>query len=235
MLLDICHREIAVRRASLALTLCIAGLELGVGLTLGGCGGGHPAVIASADRPEGPAWQDIVTPDDQARLIMLEDIWTKARGAVPPRLRAKVAAEGPLLDPAAALELPALPPGFYQCRLVRLGGRQGFATYKPDFCFVDGNSRGVSLTKQTGTRLPGGWLHPDGKTRQIFLGTLRAAGAKLPPPYGENPAVDQAGVVERVAPFRWRLVLPTAGQEAMLDVYELVPVVRPLGVGGSAG
>ena len=35
---------------------------------------------------------------------------------------------------------------------------------------------------------------------------------------------DVAGVIERVSPFRWRLVLTRAGKGALLDVYELVPV-----------
>ena len=80
------------------------------------------------------------------------------------------------------------------------------------------------MTKQTGENLPGGWLHADSDRRLVFLGTLREKGETAAPPYGGAPARDIAGVVERVGPFRWRLVLTRAGKGALLDLYELVPV-----------
>ncbi len=151
---------------------------------------------------------------------------------MPRRLRPKVVAEGPLLGPDAALELPAPPPGPYRCRLVRLGGRKGFPTFAPDFCYVEGDTAKLSFTKQTGSTLPGGWLHPDTATRLVFLGALPPAGEKDVPLYGQHPQQDVAGVVERVSPFRWRLVLARTGGGAVLDVYELVPV--PPAVPGAA-
>ena len=88
----------------------------------------------------------------------------------------------------SGLDLPALSPGSYHCRLVRLAGRAGYASFAPDFCYVDGNGAGLSFTKQTGTTLPGGWLHPDSDRRQVFLGTMRNTPAQVAPPYGTNPA-----------------------------------------------
>ena len=164
--------------------------------------------------------------EDQARLDDLTGLWARARAAVPVRLKARVAAEGPLLDPTAALDLPALPPGRYKCRLVRLGSRTGFVSFRSEFCFVNGNASQLWFTKETGDTLPGGWIHPDTAKREILLGALRGKSAKAAPAYGDNPATDVTGVVERVAPFRWRLVLPKAGQGAVLDVYELVPLLE---------
>ena len=169
-------------------------------------------------------WETAVTATDSARLATLGDSWAQARGAVPARLKALLDHEGPLVDPSAALDLPALPPGPYYCRLVRLGGRAGFATFKPDFCIVDGTVHSLSFTKQSGSILPGGWLFPDTDKRQVFLGTFRPARVKVAPAYSTNPAQDVAGVVERVGAFRWRLVLTRAGGGAVLDIYELVPV-----------
>lgn len=200
-----------------------------IALLVSGCATGPrtlaglpPAQGAAPDAPAG--WETLVTATDRTRLAGLTDVWSKARAAVPGRLKTKLDQEGPLVDPAAALDLPALPPGPYSCRLVRLGGRAGFATFKPDFCTVDGTARKLSLTKQSGSILPGGWLFPDTERRQIFLGTFRPLRAKTAPPYSANPAQDVAGVVERVAPFRWRLVLTRAGGGAAVDIYELVPV-----------
>lgn len=181
-------------------------------------------MVAVETPPERPGWSTIATAEDRARIAALPEHWARARAAVPKRLARRMTEEGALLDPAAALDLPALPPGPYRCRLVRLGGRAGYASFAPDFCYIEGDTNGLSFTKQTGENLPGGWLHPDTDRRQVFLGTFRTGAAKVAPAYGRDPARDIAGVVERVAPFRWRLVLTKAGQGAILDIYELVPV-----------
>lgn len=185
-----------------------------------------PTVVASAVTvgSEPTAWDVVATPADKQRIAAMPAIWARARAAVPRRLAAKLKAEGALTDPAAALEAPTLPPGPYHCRLVRFGGRAGFASYAPDFCYVEVEKDSLAFTKQTGTNLPVGWLYPDTDRRQIFIGSFKRPGETTAPAYGDNPAQDVAGVVERVAPFRWRLVLTQAGKGAMLDIYELVPV-----------
>lgn len=183
----------------------------------------RPAVVVEQGAPEPTGWRALATPADQQRLALVPSLWSSAIGSVPAGLRGKVRAEGALLAPAA-LELPAPPPGPYRCRLVRLGGRMGFQSFAPDFCYVEGDTNTLSFTKQTGSSLPGGWLHPDTPTRLVFLGALPRAGEKDVPLYGKHPGQDVAGVVERVSPFRWRMVLTRAGKGAVLDVYELVPV-----------
>ena len=120
--------------------------------------------------------------------------------------------------------LPQLPPGPYYCRLLRFGGRPRFATFKPDFCYVEAGTDALAFTKQTGENLPEGWIFPDGDTRQIFLGTFRREGEPGGKHYGDDPVHDIAGIVERVSPFRWRLILTRAGGDAALELYELVPV-----------
>jgi hypothetical protein len=183
-----------------------------------------PVVAIEAVEPEPTGWRALVSPQDMTRLAMLPMMWTRARAAVPRRQQAKLRAETELVDPAAALELSAPPPGPYRCRLLRFSGRAGFVTFPPDFCYVDGGADGLSFTKQTGENLPGGWLHPDTPTRHVFLGATPKPGAKGVPLYGADPARDVAGVVERVSPFRWRLVLARPGRGSLLDIYELVPV-----------
>jgi hypothetical protein len=184
----------------------------------------RPVVVVEAPPPQPIGWRATASEADQMRIAGLPQLWTRALAAVPRRARTKLLAETKLVDPTAALELPAPPPGPYRCRLLRFGGRAGFQTFAPDFCYVDGDDKGVSFTKQTGSNLPGGWLHADTPTRQVFLGSLPKAGTTGVPRYGDDPVQDIAGVVERVSPFRWRLVLTRAGKGALLDVYELVPV-----------
>jgi len=127
-------------------TACLAGCAT---QPRGESAGKAPAVAADP-APAAPNWTTIATPGDRARLAALGDSWARARAAVPRRLAGRIAAEGALLDPAAALDLPALSPGSYRCRLVRLGGRAGYASFAPDFCYVDGDGAGLSFTKQTG-------------------------------------------------------------------------------------
>lgn len=183
-----------------------------------------------------PGWRGTATREDAARIDGLAGQWNRAISDMPTRMRSRVAAEGRLLEPGAALEAPALTPGSYHCRLVRLGGRRGVASYAPDFCYIENSGGKLSFTKQTGQNLPGGWLFEDGEKRLVFLGTKRPPKDAVAPPYGEEAARDVAGVIERVAPFRWRMVLPKAGGDGDLDIYELTPAVAaaPVSPGAAA-
>lgn len=182
----------------------------------------HPVATVTSTAVD-EAWRGIATQADQDRIAALPSLWSRARAAVPRAGRARLAAEGALVLPDAALDAPALPPGPYHCRLIRFGGRAGIASFTPDFCYVEVHGATVSFTKQTGENLPQGWLYPDTARRQVFLGTFRnKSGATAK--YGTDPAHDVAGLVERVSPFRWRLTLVRSGSTGMLDVYELVPV-----------
>ncbi|MBB5713702.1 DUF4893 domain-containing protein [Sphingomonas aerophila] len=200
-------------------------------LLLAGCTAGAVRPLAPASTPvvEAPSrtvtgWKLFASPADQARLADLPRRFAQARAALPASLNKAVQAEGPLLDPAAAAPLPQLPPGSYRCRLVRLGGAARFRTYPADFCYVDAADDRLAFTKQTGSTLPEGYVYSDTATSQVFLGTMRAAGEKAGRAYGADPSRDLVGLVTRVAPFRWRLVLAHAGRDADIDLYELVPV-----------
>ena len=225
-----------MRRAAtnlFALTPALAGL-FGAGL-LGGCATTASRMTVKAPaavvEPQ-PEWAGLATPADYARLANLPQVFAQARAAVPGTRAKLLAAETALVDPAAAQLAPELPPGPYHCRLVRFGGRARFATFKPDFCYVEtarnaAGKSGVSFTKQTATRggtLPEGWIYPDGERRQVFLGAVKRKGETAPRRYGDDPGHDLAGVIERVSPFRWRLILARAEAGATLDLYELVPV-----------
>ncbi|MET4665624.1 DUF4893 domain-containing protein [Sphingomonas sp. PvP056] len=181
--------------------------------------------ISVGAQPDVPTnWHMRVTATDRNAIDRLPMAWSRARAAVPRRARAAVAAEGVLLDPAVALPKAELPPGLYYCRLLRFGGRAGFATFKPDFCTVVVNADGTAFNKQSGTTQPRGWLFTQNDTRQVFLGTFPPERGGAAPAYGVDPLANVAGVVERVSGFRWRMVLSRAGGGALLDVYELVPV-----------
>ncbi|RIA44243.1 uncharacterized protein DUF4893 [Hephaestia caeni] len=187
-----------------------------------------PVVSLNADPlpPSEQAWHDTIAPADQALLEELPSIWTQVLATARKRSAAKIDAEGPLLEADAALDHPALPPGSYWCRVVRLGkiaGRNLIESFAPKFCYIRDEEKGLSFTKQSGSDLPAGYLYADGEQRYVFLGARQDAPGDVSLGYGVKPDRDVAGVVERVGPFRWRLVAPRDGGKG-IDVYELTPV-----------
>jgi hypothetical protein len=200
---------------------------------LGGCaatqGANAPAaatVVAEAPVPE---WMGIATPADAAKLARIEEAWSAGLAQMrAARMRRVLDTEGELLDPDGALPRPAPPPGSYHCRVLRIGGEgrgRAFTAFRPFFCHVADAGENLAFTKQTGSDRPGGYLYPDERgDRLIFLGGA-AIGEGPPPAYGEDPARDLIGTVERVGPFRWRMVMPYPRSGAKLEVMELVPAL----------
>lgn len=183
------------------------------------------ATVEMIDDPVPTDWRSVITDADKGRLARVSEAWTQGLDSARRRFRRAIEAEGPLLDPATALARPALPPGPYLCRVIRLGERRnGYVTFKPWACYVEAEGELLTIVKQTGTQRPAGRLWADGETRLVFLGALGLDREQGPPPYAERPERDLAGYVERVAPFRWRMVVPYPASGGVLDVYELVPI-----------
>jgi hypothetical protein len=208
--------------------VCLRGSVVLAGLLAAGCqtpvtsSGQRPRVVVSAD--ETPEWQGVANDQDVERIAALEAAWREALAAAGKQAEG----EGELLDPAGALARPAPSPGSYMCRLIRFGSTKPrdpeYQAFKPFFCHVGVNGDQLSITKQTGSERPAGYLWDDAnKRRMIFLGSLALGNEDTPRSYGEDPARDMAGVFERVGAFRYRLVVPRPRGTAKLDVIELVP------------
>jgi len=60
----------------------------------------------------------------------------------------------------------------------------------------------------------------------VFLGSLALGDEQQPLAYGDDPKRDMAGVLERIGPFQWRLVIPWPQSTSKLDVFELTPVAQ---------
>ena len=181
--------------------------------------------------PVGENWQAVIRAEDRDRLTRLDSAWETALAAARARgLSGRMAAEGELLEPGAGLPRSALPPGSYRCRVLRLAtvrGRGALTAYPPYFCHVGVEGSLLSFTKQTGSERPGGYIWNDSDERQIFLGAMARGNDDVPPPYGDEEARDMAGIVERIGPFHYRIVLPWPASGATLDVIELVPSLPP--------
>lgn len=187
-------------------------------------------VTVSAEEENEAEWRNFASPGDVARLEKLTEDWKAGLAAISPgRAKSAMRALGALLDPAIALPRPAPPPGVYRCRVWRLPvstkSRRGFVSYKPFSCHVGADDELLTFTKQSGSERPAGRIWPDGDTRLVFLGAMAKGGEETPPAYGDNANRNLVGVVERVEPFRWRMVLPHPVRESRLDVIEMIPLV----------
>lgn len=184
---------------------------------------------AVAAPPEADGWRGAIAEEDNARLDRLGDAWrdglAEARGAGFARA---ISAEDSLLSPDAALPRAALPPGSYRCRLIRLGAgprRAAFTAYPSYFCYVGVEDELLAFTKQTGSERPAGYVWTDTDVRGVFLGAMVQGNETAVRAYRQDSARDLAGVVERVGPFRYRVLFPWPRDGAKLDVLELVPAV----------
>lgn len=178
-------------------------------------------------------WKQIATSTDLDRIARIGNAWSE--GLTEARARrhgAEIEKEGPLLDPSGALPRPAVPPGTYRCRVIKLGfganGRsRAYRSFNPFTCFVSVEDQLLVFIKATGSDLPAGRLWEDGETRLVFLGATAARSGVPAPAYSTQPARDRSGVIERVGDFRWRLVSPWQSKDARIEVMELVPDTPP--------
>lgn len=181
---------------------------------------GTSVTIEPETPSDGAEWRTIARAADQQRIDAIDARWHAAIAALPHSLQPRTAADRQLLDPEAARPLVALPPGGYECRRIRLGGRAKLTRFKPDTCYVKLDGNKLSYTTQTGRLMPGGWLYPDSDTRQVLLATDRPTGVQVAPAYGVEATRDLIGVIERLGPLRWRLTIP---RDDELDVWEITP------------
>ena len=191
--------------------------------------GVHPSVEVGPPL-KSAAWKAIASPADQDRISRLGLAWQEALDEAKKSNPGDVRTEGKLLLPRGGLPRPAPTPGSYNCRLIALGKAtpkgKAFESFKPFFCYVLADDDGVlTIVKQTGSQRPAGRLwDDDDPKRLVFLGSLALGDEEQPLAYGDDPKRNMAGVFERIAPFRWRLVIPWPQNDAKLDVFELTPV-----------
>ncbi len=182
-------------------------------------------VRASAEEPKSADWRKVATPADRARLRNWRTAWVDALAMVRARPDGvRLVGEPILFDPDRALADTTLPVGDYRCRTIKLGAKatetrvfvmQGWVD-----CAV--GREGMSLTFAiAGTQHAAGHLFDDTDARKIFLGALALGDERRPMRYGRDHTRDMAGVLERIGPKRWRIVLPYPGFESTLDLIEI--------------
>jgi hypothetical protein len=170
-------------------------------------------------------WHRQITDRDRTRLHDWRGAWVAALA----HARAggagdSIAAEGALLMPDAAIDGPPPPDGEYRCRVIKLGaqGSSGleFVSYPGFRCRI---SKGRFM-KLDGSQRPSGHLYPFDGGRTLFMGAMALGDEAGAMQYGRDPDRDMVGVLEKIGPRRWRLVLPYPRWESLLDVVDLVPM-----------
>jgi hypothetical protein len=215
--------------ASRGLTMLFA-LSLAACTTAGEPEKPRPTIIAEP-QTKADIWEGVATDADKQRIARLGLAWQEALQDANKTAGKEVDSEGELLRPRAGLARPAPTPGSYNCRLIKLGRVNGkgpaFERFKPFFCYVEVEGDLLTIVKQTGSQRPAGRLWEDDRAeRLIFLGSLALGDEDQPLAYAEDPKRDMAGVFERIAPFKWRLVIPWPQSNSKLDVFELTPVAQ---------
>ena len=179
--------------------------------------------------PKSDVWKGVATAADKDRLARLGLAWQEALADAGKTNPGDLRREGKLLLPRSALPRPDPTPGSYNCRLIKLGKAtprsKAFESFKPFFCYVEVEDQLLTIVKQTGSQRPAGRLWADDEpTRLVFLGSLALGNEDQPLAYGDDPKRDMAGVLERIGPFKLRLVIPWPQSTSKLDVFELTPV-----------
>jgi len=183
------------------------------------------ASAVEAQRADG--WRAVATERDRLRIRDWRRTWVAGLGAAKRKHAHKVAKEGPLLEPDAALLNPVPPVGTYRCRTIKLGsagsGMLDWVDYPQFTCRIAQRGGQLTFIRLNGSQRPIGRLFPDGVRRMIFLGTLQLGDERQLLAYGTDRDRDLAGILERVGDNRWRLVFPQPAFESIIDVIELVP------------
>ena len=224
MVLDPSNRRRAIRSACLIALVLFAGCAVKPTLPPGV----HPSVEVGPPL-KSEAWKGVATVEDKNRIARLGLAWQEALAEAKKSNPGDVAREAKLLLPRSAQPRPDPTPGSYNCRLIALGkaGPRGkaFESFKPFFCYVQVEDDQLTIVKQTGSQRPVGRLwEDDDASRMIFLGSLALGDEEKPLAYGDDAKRNMAGVFERIAPFRWRHVIPWPQSDNKLQVFELTPV-----------
>jgi hypothetical protein len=104
-------------------------------------------------------------------------------------------------------------------------GHRPFAISNPAFCYVGVDDDGkLWMDKQTGSRQKSGALFADDDPRRlIFVGERKHQGKRSPSKPTGQVAAHAAGVLERIGPMRYRLMIPRPEGKYKLELLELTP------------
>jgi hypothetical protein len=186
------------------------------------------ATFASAQTGlnEDTAWKKAATPKDVERLSKWRQAFDQARKeAVAAGYGADVKNGGKLFKTAAANGNPELPVGYYNCSVTKIGGQfVPFVQYPVFRCHVTQEGGRRQFVKLSGSQRPVGYIYKKDANQSVFLGTIVLGDEDKLVAYGQDEDRNEAGLVERIGPTRWRMIFPFPHYESTMDVIDLTPV-----------
>ena len=130
------------------------------------------------------------------------------------------------MDSAVGYEAP--PAGLYRCNMTKLAGKYlDLIAYDYFQCRViveDGRRQFVKLTgsqRQVGYIYDAAPDHAGDDRHGVFLGTLVLGDEDRLVPYGSREDRDEAGIVQKLAEKRWRMIFPKPFYEADINIIDL--------------
>ena len=176
-------------------------------------------------------WRSVATAADVTRI---ED-WKAAlqagkEGAVREGYKADLDMRAPLFHGDAALPDATLPAGLYNCSVTKLGDKSEYGldyiAYPKFRCRVTDEGAVKHFAKLSGSQLTIGWIYPEDGHNNIYLGSGMYGYENTLTPYGTNVERDEAAIIQRVGPAKWRMIFPYPYYESLVDVMELTPLLE---------
>ncbi|MBK1795578.1 DUF4893 domain-containing protein [Devosia sp. WQ 349] len=195
-----------------------------LGLELSGACLSFLALIGSASAASCTVPADVeLRPADVQRIDSFEA--ARTRGLTEAMASVTKAESKILTDVVGAKTVPftEIPMGFYQCRVIKLGGIMPVSIYPYFECVVSEMS--TAIEKLTGSQRFLGTLHSNDSGSVFYKGALNYQNEPEPIFYGNDAERDQVGCVLLISAtsprYRMELLLPL--YESTFDVIELVP------------
>ncbi len=134
--------------------------------------------------------------------------------------------EGALLLPDVEQAGARLPVGNYRCRTIKLGARgaasRHFAVYPVVDCLVTSQVGHDHFATLAGAQRLSGVLFENDLRQKAFAGAVSLKDEAGHARYGQDVDRNAVGVMQQLAPNRWRLVMPYPAFESVVDVVEIV-------------
>lgn len=187
------------------------------------------SLLETADEYENNPWKKVATDDDQNRVYSwVEALYSGVSVAELAGEGQKIKQRNGLFDADGLMDDGAMPAGLYNCSITKLGGPDDaglpYIAYPAFRCRVTEENGRLHFTKLTGSQRTAGWIYRASERHSVYLGTSFYGYEDKATSYGQTKERDQAAVVQRIGPRRWRMVFPYPYYESVVDVMELTPV-----------
>lgn len=201
--------------SALALAACASPMPLPPAAPDGGAMPAPPDPDMTAPEP---------TANDRQRLSRLTEYRQSARARVNAEADPQEAATvNALLDAPALTAAPEDLYGTWDCRMIKMGGKDfglPVIIYDSFECRITRTEDALRFRKTTGSQRTEGYLYPEDGESWLYLGALRYSDDP-PPEYGQGEESEQIARLYRIGPDHLRMEFPDPYYESEFNIMEL--------------